>query len=262
MKARPKIFSLLAMFFCMIPFISSAILYWKLDLTSSQFKDMADLTLEAPYVYTLWLLPILAGISLFSIRSWSYVTLMFSQFALFLGPIILKDYAPNIIRAEAASLIYITQFVSLISIIYFLKTKNRKTFFDPTIRWWERSERYHLPLPLSLKSQHLPTVLDATVLNISTSGIFFINNSTRTHEFQNGEKFLANISFQDIELSIPLTVVRKGLFENYPGWGANFDKRGFWSKLYILKLIKEIDKLKKEKAKFHDSKNQEIDIAS
>jgi hypothetical protein len=176
---------------------------------------------------------------------------MASQIFMASGPFILKNYVPETLLLESIIPIYMTQLFCILAIIKFIAPVNRANFFDPSLRWWERSKRYHLPLPMSLKSGHIPSILDTTVLNISTTGIFFINNSAKTHEFQKGEKFLANLSFQDVELSIPVKIVRKGQFEDVQGWGAEFLSKGIWHRIYLLKLIKQVESLKKLKKDFH-----------
>jgi hypothetical protein len=231
-----------------------AISAFRLNLSSTELMEFTYLTLERPYIYTLWGLPIISGICLLNVRSWSYFLFMAAQVTMAIGPLMISQYAPDTIRFESMMPIYFTQIISLFAIYKFVETQNRKSFFDPSLRWWERSERYHLPIPMSLKSHHLPSVLDTTVLNISSTGIFFINNSSKIHEFQKGEKFLANLSFQEVELSIPLRIVRKGQFEGYQGWGAEFSKKGIWNRIYILKLIKQIHLLRKSKLNYQKHK--------
>ncbi|EQC51326.1 PilZ domain-containing protein [Bacteriovorax sp. DB6_IX] len=245
------IFKLFILTYMLIPLATLAIAALRLELDFEQTKNLVNLSISKKHILSFWGAPLISAFCLINVRAWSYFIFMGAQIFMFIGPHLLKNYAPEIIHMEAILPIYMTQAFCLFGIYKFTDIKNRSSFFDPSLRWWERSKRYHLPLPMSLKSHHIPSVLDTTVVNISTTGIFFINNSNRVHEFQKGEKFLANISFQDVELSIPIRIVRKGKFENFEGWGAQFSKQGLWHRIYLLKLIKQVESMKRAKIKFH-----------
>lgn len=254
MKRRPKIFSLLALFFCTIPLITVLVTALHQELPLESAIQLFKISFNKPYLYTFWAIPIISGLSLLTMRLPSYFIFLSCQITLALGPLIWPSFIPDLIKDEAMATIYLGQIVSFITFIYFIVARDKKFFFDPALRWWERSERYHLPIPMSLKNDHFPNIIDTTILNISQTGIFFINTRKDTHEFKIGERFMANISFQEIELSLPIKIVRKGSFDGISGHGAVFVMAGLWSRIYIKRLINEIKEFRKEHTDYIENK--------
>jgi hypothetical protein len=111
---------------------------------------------------SLALMPI-AGLAILRMRRWSYLVFCLAMLWSIAANLRHWQYASSNYSALSIATVYLFQ---LGLAVYFLLPAVRRTYFDPTVRWWESKPRYELKVPARL-GEH-----DGTILNVSEGGVF------------------------------------------------------------------------------------------
>lgn len=141
------------------------------------------------------LMPI-AGFAIYQMKKWSYPVFLGSMAWSIYSNVRHWQYASSHYSISTVLMVY---FFEIVLVLYFLVPAVRRTFFDPTIRWWESKPRYELKLnsELVVSGKSLPT----HILNLSEGGAFV----SGAHQIALGEPIELNFDV----LSLPFSAVGK-----------------------------------------------------
>lgn len=239
MKKRPKIFTILSIIFLLYTPLTLLVATLKLDLPINWMLQTFKLTFKTPYIFYYWIIPTLISVSLIKMRKFSYPIFMISQFMALVLPLTSKNlFIPELLN-ESSVTIYFLQTIAFFNIALFTKKDHIAFFLNHSLRPWEWAKRVKANIPFSIKTKDSKHVIDATTVNISSSGLLFFCNEDDS-QFSNGQKLLINLSFADCEISLPIRIIRNVQKDGIQHYGAKFNHRGIWQYYQLKRLISQI----------------------
>jgi hypothetical protein len=184
MRNRPWPLVILALIQVYTPLVSIFFNAWVLGVGPGKVMGWV---MERGYFeafQTLALMPI-AGVAIWAMKPWSYPV----SFAAILWAAIRNfqrlDYASGVMSATMIVAVYAFQ---LALVVYLLLPRVRRTYFDPSVRWWESKPRYVLKLAAVVRAGGRER--QVSMLNLSEGGAFV----SAQGELANDQK--ADLSFE------------------------------------------------------------------
>jgi hypothetical protein len=149
------------------------------------------------------LMPI-AGMAIFRMKLWSYIVFFVAVFWSLASNLSRWNYATENHSPISFIVVYGLQ-IGLA--IYFMIPSVRKTYLDPTVRWWEAKRRYLLNIPVTLLS--VEGAADMTeeqghLENISEGGALIIDDG---HHFKHESKIRLKFTVATVDIEIPGEIV-------------------------------------------------------
>ena len=147
MKTRPWPLVVLAILQILSPLAS--ILISAIAYQTSPFQVLYWLFQRpALEIFEFFCLMPIAGIAIYQVKKWSYAVFAIAMLWSFWTKISHWDYAMSNVNASMLFGVYFLQFGIA---LYFVLPSVRRTYFDPTVRWWETLPRYLIMAPAKIQ---------------------------------------------------------------------------------------------------------------
>lgn len=238
MKRRPWSLVILAWIHVLAPigsiFINAKTSGW----TLTQYLQLYFLPHNFPQNFPNILFPILAGISIYICKKWSFWLYLLSLSGLFINSFL--NYLTRTDQNSLWLLIFVFS-VNIIVVSYFLIPAVREIYFNPRLRWWETSPRYIFTAPALLRfinsesSSETESAVQGEVTNISSSGLYIQTTATPADQKNCNIEFSSEVG--NIQVSGELI---RHLGDTRPGYGFKFHHTPD-SKKNIDKLIQSLN---------------------
>jgi hypothetical protein len=121
----------------------------------------------------LFLMPI-AGIAIYQMKRWGYFVFFT---AMVWGLVSNLRAIGNAQGAFSPGIVIVLFALPMCLALYFLLPSVRRTYFDPSVRWWEAARRFLLEVPLVAKTAN--GALQAKIQNISEGGVAFVAEDSK-----------------------------------------------------------------------------------
>ncbi|GIL17091.1 MAG: hypothetical protein BroJett040_08420 [Oligoflexia bacterium] len=171
MKRRPWILVLLAVIHILAPIgnqIVNALFayspFWYYLKVAFQPHNVARHWFE-------YVAPVVAGISIYICRRWSFVVYLLTISALFIYSYFGYVERPTTRVAIELIVVYV---LDVIVIAYFLLPAVRQVYFNPRLRWWETHRRYRADIKTNYSG--LGGSYEGLIANASLGGLFIKSN--------------------------------------------------------------------------------------
>lgn len=169
MRRRPWALVILAVLHLMAPLgnvVMNAL------IANRDVVEYLSLSLSSAYITKNWIMlvaPIIAGISIYACKRWSFYVYLFSITALFAFSYIGYQSKMNSITLWPVLFVYL---INVGIVTYFLIPAVRSIYFDRRLRWWEIQARYRCDLQCQWFSKSRNETQPGHVENISENGLF------------------------------------------------------------------------------------------
>jgi hypothetical protein len=169
--SKPLIIRLFAWFLILDPLVRIAVMSIEKDFPflSVFYKAQA---LDFKDFFNFWFLFPLSGMLLLSIKSYSYILFIILQVYGLYFHVSYEAYSwPYLASGPTLSAILL-QTINLIFVFYILLPRTRVTFFDKSLRWWERGSRFTIDTKamISVNGQKK----SGTIVDLSYSGAMVV----------------------------------------------------------------------------------------
>lgn len=174
MRNRPWPLVLLAIFQILTPVTNILFNAWALKVSPAYVVSWVFERSWLGIFETLFLMPI-AGIAIWRMKGWSYVVFFAAMAWSMSTHLRYRGYVTGSFPSWAVTLVYAME---VLLVIYFLMPSVRKTYLDPSIRWWESKPRYEVDAPTVVQDGE--ERIGGKILNISEGGAFLSLPSSLT----------------------------------------------------------------------------------
>lgn len=103
--------------------------------------------------FNFWVLFPLSGLLLLSVKIYSYIFFILVQIYSLYFHLNYKPYSWPYLDKNPSTTAYILLTINMLMVIYLLMPRSRELFFDESLRWWERGDRYTINEPCFAKIQ-------------------------------------------------------------------------------------------------------------
>ena len=167
MDYRPWFIIFLAVFVAFSPVQN--ILMFSIAYDQSLIEYLADVYqfLTGPQLASFFLLPLVAGYSIYAVKNWSFPVFVVS-FTFYMYQTYMTGTFPAV--ANDIGLMAACLLLNLILIAYFLLPTVRAAYFDASVRWWEAKYRYKIEMDAQVTSNGKQVT--GKISDISEGGIF------------------------------------------------------------------------------------------
>ncbi len=199
MKTRPWPLVILAILQFLSPVATILFNAYVLDVKASY---VVKWMLEKPPIQifeTLLLMPI-AGIAIYQMKRWGYFV-FFAAMIWGLGSNLMAiRQSPDGAAPGVMALLFAAPMALA---LYFLLPSVRRTYMDPTVRWWEAKRRFLLDVPLDI--QAAGPALTCKAQNISEGGVAFLISDAEAQKIglKNEQEIRIRFSVANVEFSVP-----------------------------------------------------------
>ena len=146
-----------------------------------------------------WVLPIIAGISIYICKKLSFFIYIVAMSALYISSYV--SYLERSGQGIGLELAFVFAFNTAL-VGFFLIPAVREVYLNPRVRWWEADDRFMANFPASIALGE--KFFKGEVTNISVSGLLLVANIDST---ENG-KILVSFEYAGNSYAFPGTVVR------------------------------------------------------
>ncbi len=166
MERRPWPIVILAIFNLLIPVISVLKIYFASYFPLTIFLKALFLPENILLTIHIILPSLLAAISIYAVKKWSYHTFLLAMLWIISRNIYNYAYANDI---SALQLIWAMLF-NIMIVSYFLLPAIKEAYMNPKLRWWEAKTRYKKSMLASFRQE--AGLTNGTISNISEGGVF------------------------------------------------------------------------------------------
>ena len=211
MKAKPWLIKAISVSLFFVPLALLAIIY----VSKAMGRHTPLPTTAVALICLFGIASVLAGYSVWRVRSWGYVLL----FIFGIG-VIGADAAQLIAHPKSLNAMYFVDFI-LVGCAFFMMARKRfrEAYFNPKIRWWETPKRHRANFDGVFEMNGKQ--ITAPILDISVGGCFVdLGLDSQDNPSPDGENLKIEVHCNDLHMACEGQIVRSS--ENPRGVGIKF----------------------------------------
>lgn len=242
MIRKPWPIIIVSLIFFLFPFFNTVFTFYFIPEKISFYDYLYNLVLNPSNRFlflTLTIPSLIAGISIYKVKKWSYPVFLICMIWVMLYEII--SFSSHYTVGEFILIIVVPMLINITFISYLLLPNLRAPYYNSRLRWWETKPRYLYSTQCEIGIDENKVL--GQVMNISEGGIFL--------NLMNPIELESIVSLKFVVLDIPLEVKAKIVYRKDDGasYGLQFFEVDKSQKLIIKKISHKLAENKIEEAR-------------